>query len=489
MLARRLTATLFVAALGCGVSLLLGVRDWTGSQSYLLIATALLAVGLFSATHDISIPELSVDLKLVFIAVTFGVVVKAALIAGVMYAIFGDPAYIVLGVAVAQIDPLSVAVMQHRSRMSKRAKAILAAWSSFDDPVTAILAVYLSAVALGLSQSASNGSDDLVGGYSNAGVNVLLNALLVAGAYVAWRILRALGDRDRRGAEPQSWPVWLRVLAVGVLLAAGAIAVGWFLMLGIALAGLFLRPGIDRALGVVTPVAFIIAVLMLGMVLAGGVNLLPGVLLGVAAFTAQVIVGLIITRSLPRDDRRRLSLSQQNGITAIILALLLETVFPGTVAIVGPAILVISVLHMSSNAVLDSIEGLERGRSWATLASQLRFQAVWKLSQVSWKLVANALTPPVKPTPSNPYRQDPLDTRTNDNGNGHENPLLGCPVRTAAQRVAEDAGRRVGGTPQSSPIRMDMATLTDPVVAQSRYVSIRPKSAMISSSNRYYLDL
>ena len=58
-------------------------------------------------------------------------------------------------------------------------------------------------------------------------------------------------------------------------------------------------------------------------------------------------------------------MSQQNGITAIILALLLETVFPGTVAIVAPAILVISVLHLTSNTVLDRIEDRAAARESA----------------------------------------------------------------------------------------------------------------------------
>jgi len=356
VLAKRLVSTLLIAMLGYGVARLFGFHDLQDSQPYLLIATVLLAVGLFGSTHEISILDISGNVKLVLTVVTLGVVVKAALVAGVLYAIFRDPAFIVLGVAVAQIDPLSVAVMRQRSRMSGRAKAILSAWSAFDDPVTAILAVYLSTVALGLGPSTSNG-DHLMGGYSNVGVNVLLNALLVAGVYVAWRLLRTLGDRDRMGMGSQSWPVWLRVLAVGALLAAGAIAVDGFLMLGVALAGLFFRPGIGQVLRGVTPVAFTVAVLMLGMVLAGGVNLLPGVLLGVSAFAAQAIVGLLIhTRSLLRGDRLRLALGQQNGITAIILALLLETLFPGTIAIVGPAILVINVLHLGSNAIVDRVE-------------------------------------------------------------------------------------------------------------------------------------
>ena len=51
--------------------------------------------------------------------------------------------------------------------------------------------------------------------------------------------------------------------------------------------------------------------------------------------------------------------SQQNGIAAIVLALVLERDFPGTVGIVAPAVLVITVVHASVNAVVDRYAGLE----------------------------------------------------------------------------------------------------------------------------------
>jgi hypothetical protein len=147
----------------------------------------------------------------------------------------------------------------------------------------------------------------------------------------------------------------LRGVAIAVLLGAAAVAVGNFLMLGIAAIGLFFRPGIGRALGWVAPVAFLAALVMLGLVLADGIQVVPGLVLGLAAFGAQVVVGTLMTRSLVRDDRLRLALSQQNGITAVILALLLESVFPGTVAVVAPAIVVVGVLHLAANTLLDKV--------------------------------------------------------------------------------------------------------------------------------------
>jgi hypothetical protein len=60
-----------------------------------------------------------------------------------------------------------------------------------------------------------------------------------------------------------------------------------------------------------------------------------------------------VARRLPARDRWYLACGQQNGITAIILAVLLEPVFPGVVAVVAPAILVVAILHDLSNAALD----------------------------------------------------------------------------------------------------------------------------------------
>jgi len=340
-------------------------RILPSSTVYLLVATALLAIGLFSSTFEVTRSGLSGNVGLVLNAVTFGVVCKAALTAGTMYALFRVPEYMVLGVVIAQIDPLLVAVTRHRSRLSGRARAILSAWASFDDPVTAILAIYMSMVAVKLSPSDRDDGNliFIIGGYSNAWLNALFNILFAVVAFGMWRGLRALARR-RGGSpsKPDTWPLWLRALAVVALLVIGVVAVKWFLMLGIAIAGLFFRPSIDAALRWVTPAALTVAVFMLGLVLAGGVNVMPGVVLGVSAFVAQMIVGgLIVTRSLPSvRDRIRLALSQQNGITAIILALLLETIFPGFVAIVAPAILVIGVLHLMSNAVLDRIEDSRR---------------------------------------------------------------------------------------------------------------------------------
>jgi hypothetical protein len=84
-----------------------------------------------------------------------------------------------------------------------------------------------------------------------------------------------------------------------------------------------------------------------------GANIWPGLALGFLAYTAQIIIGLILGRALPYKDRLHIAFAQQNGITAIILALLFETYYPGTAAIVAPAIIAINILHAVANTILD----------------------------------------------------------------------------------------------------------------------------------------
>ncbi|WP_092782848.1 cation:proton antiporter [Actinokineospora terrae] len=322
---------------------LFGVSGVHTSAAYHLFVMVLLAVGLYGSTRGIPLEELRGNVGVVVLAVTVGVLAKTALIAGVMYLVDSRPVSVVLGVAVAQIDPLSVAATMDR-RMSGRAKAILSAWAAFDDPVTVLLVVYLSAFALGTPGVLSAGLADF-------GTSLLLNAgyaVVVAGL---WLLLRS------------RLPGWLVLLAA---LAALAVAATQGLMLGVALAGLVVRPfegepRVEKAVERTMTGALLLAGVALGVVLAGVVGsgslglLLKGMLLGVAAFGAQMLIGSLIAIRLPRYDRWCLALSQQNGLTAIVLALLLEPSFPGTVTVVAPAIVVTYLLFTAGAHILDRI--------------------------------------------------------------------------------------------------------------------------------------
>ncbi|MFI2642318.1 hypothetical protein [Streptomyces sp. NPDC018610] len=338
------------------------------TPGYGYAAALLLGIGLYGSTHDIEPAEVSRSLRVVLVAVTAGVLLKAALIASVMVLAFRRPEYLVLGIAVAQIDPLSVAAMQDDPRVTPRAKAILSIWASFDDPMTVLLTVYFSALALRLGDlGPATGS--LVSDSAGVFGGLLSNIALFTAALALWWLIRlayllrsrAAGGTPRRPAAPSAGPdrarpahdrpLFLDVAALVLVVALLAVAARTTLVLAVALAGLAVRLG--RFAGVLrgaVAVAFLLASAALGVLLSGGVSLCQGVVLGVTAFAAQFLVTLLIGRllvrpALTRADRAHLGLGQQNGITAILLALSLEPAFPGTVGVVGPAIVTVNLLH------------------------------------------------------------------------------------------------------------------------------------------------
>ncbi|GAB1331112.1 cation:proton antiporter [Streptomyces sennicomposti] len=354
------------AAVGAGLvaGALWPARSLLGTPGYGFAATLLLGIGLYGSTHDIELAEVRRSLRVVLVAVTFGVILKAALIAAVMVLAFRRPEYLVLGIAVAQIDPLSVAAMRDDPRVTPRAKAILSIWASFDDPMTVLLTVYFSALALRLggtgpaSGSVVSGSADVLG-------SLLSNIALFALTLAVWRLIRLTyllrsrtgrvdDDADRTVRPPAAAagrPLSLDIAALAVVAVLLAVAAHTTLVLAVALTGLAVRLG--RFAGVLegaVALAFLLASAALGFLLSGGVSLYQGLVLGAAAFAAQFLVTLLIGRllvrpRLSRADRAHLGLGQQNGITAILLALSLEPTFPGTAGVVGPAVLTVNLLH------------------------------------------------------------------------------------------------------------------------------------------------
>ncbi|MFG2874704.1 hypothetical protein ACGFYU_06790 [Streptomyces sp. NPDC048337] len=317
-----------------------------GTRGYVFGAGLLLAIGLFGSTYGIDLKALREDLPGVLAAVTLGVVLKASLIAGVMVVAFGRPEYVVLGIAVAQIDPLSVAALGRGGRMSPRARSLLSAWASFDDPMTVLLTLYVAGYAYtaagheGAPAAAGGGA----GGYATG---LAMNAALLGGVSLLWWAGRRAAPRLPSSPSGRRAGVALAGLLVVAML---VLAAANMLMLAVAVAGLLLRTAaFDKALDRAVGCAFLAAFLALGLFLAQGVDLLPGFVLGVAAFGAQAVVALgvmpLFVRGLDRRDRIALGLGQQNGITAVLIALTLERDFPGTVATVGPAVITVNLLH------------------------------------------------------------------------------------------------------------------------------------------------
>ncbi len=324
---QQLWKLLLPAGLGLAVASITGVSGLEGASWYLIVISALLAIGLYGSTSSIDLRSARRDWRTILAAVTIGVILKAAIIGLVLALVWRDPLFLVIGVAVAQIDPLAVASILDNPRMSSRAKSILAAWSSFDDPITVLLAVYAATIvasAKGIHLTHAAWQKDL-----------LLNVVVAVGAWLVWRAVRR-------------WNAAVLVLTVLLF----AVTVWQFTFLGLAVAGLFVRPRL-RFLNALVQAALIGASFMLGVLLVEGVSVVKGVTLGLVAFGAQIVAGFALTRHLPPGDRVHLAFAQQNGITAIILALLLQAQFGGVIGIVAPAILVINIVHLAANWLID----------------------------------------------------------------------------------------------------------------------------------------
>lgn len=338
--------------LGLGAARVFGIQDLENAGWYLLVVASLLAIGLYASTYGIELKEARKHLKIILSAVTVGVVLKAAIIGGSLALLFQDPFFIILGITVAQIDPLSVAGLMKGNRMSNKAKTILASWASFDDPITVILSLYaplLVAQMTGVDLGSITGNSDTGANLISYIRELGLNLFLAGDVLALWLVMRYYTKKA------YAWIAVVLAAGVYLLLAiAFSLSVLFFMMLGIALIGLFLRPPkVDKFIDHTITWALRAAAVLLGLLLLDGINVGAGIALGVAAYGAQIVVGFLLTRGLPRKDRWHISFAQQNGITAIILALLFEPIHPGTVAIVAPAIIVINLLHAVVNKGLD----------------------------------------------------------------------------------------------------------------------------------------
>lgn len=352
---------------GLALSWIFGITEVQNQQWYLLTVAVLLAAGLYSSTYGISIKESKTHAWLIVRAVTIGVFLKSLIIGTVLSLVLHSPVGFIFGIIVAQIDPLSTVALMSNNRMSAKAQTILRSWAAFDDPMTVIMSLYAPAIiaaATGVAWQPIRGTmqeTGLTGYLLETGINVLF----AVGIFVLWKLLK-------RHSKSSNYVV-IALIALGIYgLLAGALAVAvyFFWMLGVALLGLFMRPPIQEMLDRVVYWALGIAAVLLGVLVAGGMSIAKGLVLGVAAYGAQIIVGLLLTRTLQMRDRLHIAFAQQNGITAIILALLFETYYPGTVAIVAPAILVINVLHLVANHLLDM--ALARDFSKLHIAHQMQ---------------------------------------------------------------------------------------------------------------------
>ncbi|MER5831353.1 cation:proton antiporter [Streptomyces sp. NPDC002130] len=362
--------------LGTSIGLAADPTGLVGTTGYVVATGLLLAVGLYGSTYGIDLADLRRDLRGVVAAVTLGVVLKAAMISGVMVWAFDRPEYLVLGIVVAQIDPLSVTALSKDGHMSQRARSLLTAWASFDDPMTVLLTLYVAGYAY--TAAGHTGTPSVVGGGAQGyALGLALNALLLGGALLAWwaggKVWPAR-ESEQQLARPRRPATPLAVLLVVVML---VLAAANMLMLAVAVAGLFLRTqAFTRPLARAVTSAFLLATALLGLFVAQGVSIKPGLLLGGSAFLAQAVVAVLLmplfVSGLSGRDRVLLGIGQQNGLTAVLLALTLERDFPKTVGIVAPAVVTVNLLHYGAQIAFGCWSRHRAGKGRQPTAGQKR---------------------------------------------------------------------------------------------------------------------
>jgi hypothetical protein len=303
--------------------------SFSTSTVYEYLINFILAIGLYASVSAINTSSLREDKKIIFKAVTLGVMLKILIIFTIMY--FKAPTSIeafMLAIIVAQIDPLSVsAILRHdNSILSERAETIIRAWSSFDDPVTAFLAILIATFYL----------DTSTGWHIN--IITLISFIILGIAFFFYR--------RNKFSSATNLLFFITFLLLATL---------YQQFFAIAISGLFIRTkDIKNIIKKVLPCLYHFSIALMGMKLVYGINIIDAIILAGAAVCSQIIVGYIMTKNFPIPDRWFISFSQQNGLTAIILSLLLLKYDPQFTSIVAPAILLINILHMFSNTIINN---------------------------------------------------------------------------------------------------------------------------------------
>lgn len=357
---KRLVRLVGIALAGLFLALAFSLQGIEHTLGYALTASMLLYFGLYMAVFGIDKEEARHHLRIVAIAITLGVLCKYLLIFGVTYWLTGDIHYAILSMAVAQIDPLSVAALNNDKRLAPQTRTILNMWASFDDPMTAIATpVILVTTAHFAQQRFASGASltDVLFSLTP----FILALVLIAVVFVRRRLglhgpSRLMQRFEKSESAQTSAVVLAGVIAIPLRLYSLAALVGWFARIK------WLGKG--RRAEVSLNLALYGATFLLGLLLSGGVDWRGGLVLGAATYLSQVIVAWLVmwvatktgkqgAHRLSRRDTWHLALGQQNGITAIVLALNLAPLVPGAIGVVSLAIVTVNSLHFIANWLFD----------------------------------------------------------------------------------------------------------------------------------------
>jgi NhaP-type Na+/H+ or K+/H+ antiporter len=304
-----------------------------GSSYFAFVIYGILCLGLYGSVYGINLKELKTHNKIVLSAVTFGVLFKTLFIGAGFYLLFPSPLAFILGVIVAQIDPVGTAhLMSNNKKLSASGQTIIRAWSSFDDPITVLLALYL------FLPMVLNTQQSILGYLVVFGYNLIFCSLI----YLCTKYLKPDDNAQ-----------------LGLLLLAFIICVYFQLTLSIAVIGLFLRPqklltrfNFEMILQRLLQCVFLISTFLIGAFSRGQFDLLRGVVLGFLAILSQIAVSSLLTQKLHKVDKVNIAFAQYNGITSIVLAIFFEENQLSVVPIVIVALVTINLVYYFNNNVL-----------------------------------------------------------------------------------------------------------------------------------------
>lgn len=310
------------------VGLDVDVNLFTEGKFYSLLIYFLLAIGLYSSVREIDLSELKSSYKLVVYVVSIGVLLKAAIITILSSAIYPLMLSVAFALTVAQIDPLSVAALsdQAKNRLSVSGQTLLRAWSSFDDPITVILAIAFSSTFLS-SQGSLTGS--LLAGFA-------LNLFVPLVVYVLYFFVKKSN-----------------CLQIALLILCFIFVSIYEAMFAISLIALFLRPNLSGLESKIIKIAFALSLIIVGMLLEMQFNLLQSLLVALFVVLAQFLATLTLSGKLLKQDLFYLSAAQQNGITAVILCLYFQSYIGNILQVIIPVIIFINIIHELINLTLD----------------------------------------------------------------------------------------------------------------------------------------
>ena len=299
-----------------------------------VIPSLMLVLGLYGATMSINTTHLKVHYRMILMCITCGVFLKVLFISALSYAFMG-PIAMYIGVMLAQIDPLATQQLTaDNASMTPKTKTIMNAWASFDDPMTVLLATLFVIPYSSNTISISSFETDIY------------NILIVCVVFLIYKYMH--------------YNTLSGVLKMAIILLLIVLCTLFEAFLGIALIGLFIRyDGINTLYNITLKGVFLCLGICMGIILYTTMidftTILYGLLCGIIAFIAQIIIGFTVSKyySFTVKDMLYIMFAQYNGLTTILLALVIAPLYPLIIPLSIVSIIIVSFLYTTTNAFLE----------------------------------------------------------------------------------------------------------------------------------------